>query len=183
MPFNWPHVIRVSRERNLGANLGSWRERMECAWGLFLENVRDLPSEVEVGDYGCGRQELREFLPPEWSYVPYDRMLRSEDTRVVDLDRELPGEFQDVIFCLGVLEYMSEPERLLRHMLGHARWVVFSHFGGWNPWRSWKQGWKGRLSAGRLSAILKDEGARIVAHTPWRRDGGIWVCEAGGRRA
>jgi hypothetical protein len=132
---------------------------------------------MTVGDYGCGRQELRGLLPVGWVYRPYDRIERSKGTQVCDFDAALPPESHDVIFCLGVLEYLRKPESLLRHALEHARWVVFSHFSGWNPCRAFREGWKGRIPRSRLDKLLNEGGVRVRAQLPWRRDGGIWVCE------
>lgn len=179
MLLNWKQSIRECRDRNKGDCVGSWAERMDCAWQVFSDCASLPESGVQVGDYGCGQQGLRRMLPTGWSYVPYDWISRSQDTRVYDFEQELPGEKLDVIFCLGVFEYMSAPERLLRHLLSHGHWVVFSGFMGWNPWRAWVQGWRGRLSESMIQRSLSDESATLVKRVPWRRDGAIWVCETG----
>lgn len=175
MPF-----VKASRERNLGAAVGCWPDRLRVAWELFCEAHPAQEPALSVGDYGCGRQALRELLPQGWNYTPYDHLARTPDTVVCDFNRDpLPLARHDVIFCLGVLEYLEQPTRLLSHALRQADWVVFSCFQGWNPWRAWREGWRGRLSRAALTRWQQSEQAEVVAQRPWRGDGGLWVCRGG----
>ena len=179
---SWLQPWKHTHEANRGAAVGIWPERMDAAWNLFAGQLPEDAKSLSVGDYGCGRQELRLKMPAEWDYTPYDHQMRSVDTVVCDFDNQLPEMRHDVIFCLGVLEYVRQPGRLLAHALRQGRWVVFSNFEGWNPWRAWKQGWRGRLTGDEREQIFEEERVLIKAHRPWRKDGGIWVCH-GGRSA
>lgn len=172
----WFQRMHDIRQRNKGADIGSWSERMQTAWALFHQ-VLTSDTPLQVGDYGCGRQELRALLPEDWTYVPYDWTARSPDTQVCDLATDPPEERHDVIFILGVLEYMPVPAALLSHALTHARWTVFSCFCGWSPLRAWRQGWRGRLSRRAVERLIKDTGVQVRAYQDWRTDGGLWVCE------
>jgi hypothetical protein len=175
MPFT-----QASLERNLGAAVGAWPERLGAAWDLFRRQLAADAPPLSVGDYGCGRLGLRALLPAGWSYTGYDWLPRSPDTVLCDFNRgPLPELRHDVIFCLGVLEYLHDPARLLRHALDQADWVVFSCFQGWNPWRAWREGWRGRLSRAAWARLRKEERVQVTASMPWRGDGGIWVCRGG----
>ncbi len=170
----------TQRERNLGAAVGCWPERLRAAWELFRAQLPAQAPALTVGDYGGGRQDLRALLPEGWNYTPYDHLPRTPETVVCDFNEDpLPAARHDVIFCLGVLEYLDDPARLLRHAFEHADWVVFSCFQGWKPWRAWREGWRGRLSRRALARVLEQEKIRVMAHAPWRGDGGIWVCRGG----
>jgi hypothetical protein len=177
MIHSWLTRVSATRAQNVGLEVGSWPLRMEAAWKLFREVLPEGNQGYEVADFGCGRQELRALLPSGWTYVPYDWTPRSADTRICDLQRELPEGTQDVIFMLGVLEYLPDPARLLTHALTQARWTVFSCFCGWSPWRAWKQGWRGQLSKRGVQQVLRETGVQVRAYRDWRGDGGLWVCE------
>ena len=177
MPF-----VKASRERNLGAAVGCWPDRLQAAWELFCGVVPAKEPALSVGDYGCGQQLLRELLPSGWSYTPYDHLPRTADTVLCDFNgAPLPATRHDAIFCLGVLEYLEDPARLLSHALRHSEWVVFSCFQGWNPWRAWREGWRGRLSRSGLARWLEREKVEVVAQRSWRGDGGLWVCRGGAK--
>lgn len=180
MIISWLQSVKATRARNTGTQVGSWPERMQVAWRLFREVLPENEPPREVADYGCGRQELRALLPAGWGYVPYDWMSRSEDTQVCDFSQSVPQTSHEVIFMLGVLEYLPDPARLLRHALGNARWTVFSCFHGWNPLRAWREGWRGRLTREQVEQIIRESGVQMRVHRSWREDGGMWICEKGG---
>ena len=95
---------------------------------------------------------------------------------VCDFNQDLPQGRFDIIFCLGVLEYLRHPERLLKHALQHSEWLVFSHFHGWNPWRAWINGWRGRLTLDQTSAVIRAENRVVLSRQRWKKDGALWVC-------
>lgn len=174
---SWLQRVQATRQRNTGSDIGVWPERLQVAWALFRQVLPADKPDREVADYGCGRQELRALLPAGWRYVPYDWTARSTDTRVCDLAVAPPTDAHEIIFMLGVLEYMPDPARLLTHALTHARWTVFSCFCGWSPLRAWRQGWRGRLSRRAVERVLQSTGVQVRAYQDWRGDGGLWVCE------
>jgi len=180
MILSWLQRVQATRAQNKGPEIGSWSPRMQAAWGLFRKVMpKDTPPH-EVADYGCGRQELRTLLPTGWTYVPYDWISRSPDTRVCDFTQTLPEARHEVIFMLGVLEYIPDPVQLLRHALTHAHWTVFSCFHGWNPLRAWREGWRGRLTREQVEDVIRQSGASLRVRSEWRGDGVFWICEKGG---
>ena len=60
-------------------------------------------------DYGCGKQHLRKYLPPESKYIPVDYISRSADTIVADFNQKPPPIIDgDVAFISGFLEYVED---------------------------------------------------------------------------
>lgn len=177
MIHSWLKRVQDTRQRNKGSDIGAWPARLQTAWALFRQVLPEDKPAREVADYGCGRQQLKTLLPAGWSYVPYDWTPRSPDTRVCDLAVAAPTGTHEIIFMLGVLEYMPDPARLLSHALNQARWTVFSCFCGWSPLRAWKQGWRGRLSRRAVERVLQGANVQVRAYQDWRGDGGLWVCE------
>ena len=68
---------------------------------------RYIKSGERVFEFGAGRCQLREMLPPNASYTPSDLVARLPGTYVCDLNhRPLPMfAGHDVAVCSGVLEY------------------------------------------------------------------------------
>jgi len=168
----WRRTRAAAMDRNFGANIAAWPERLDAAWSLF-QSVVPCDEPREVGDYGCGRQLLREKLPAGWRYVPYDWTERSSDTVICDFNKGLPSRKHDVIFCLGLMEYLNDPLVTLRHMLQQAPTVVFSCTCGFQPLRTFLQGWKGTLNLRAVRLTLESEGMRVLADV--RRSYGVYL--------
>lgn len=183
MIFSWLQNVHAARARNTGAEVGAWPERMHAAWDMFRAQVPQDEPALNVADFGCGQQKLRTLLPQGWSYAPYDYRSRSPDTRVCDFSETLPDCRHDVIFMLGVLEYLPAPAKLLRQALSQARWTVFSCVYGWAPLRSLREGWSRRLSWSEVEQCIAESGAQVRAYQDWGKGGGLWVCERGGAAA
>lgn len=183
MLLSWLQNVHAARARNTGAEVGTWPDRMQAAWQMFRAEVPQDSPALQVADFGCGQQELRHLLPQGWSYAPYDYRSRSADTRICDFSQSVPDCQHDVIFMLGVLEYLPNPARLLRQALTEARWTVFSCVCGWAPLRSFREGWNCRLSWSEVEEIISQTGAKVRAYRDWGKGGGLWVCEKGGAAA
>jgi hypothetical protein len=68
-------------------------------------------------DYGCGRQHLRNHLPPLTQYVPVDYTSRSPDTIVADFNQlPYPDIDGEIAFISGFLEYMQDAPAFIRHI-------------------------------------------------------------------
>jgi hypothetical protein len=148
-------------EYNRGANVGQWPERLETAWQL-IEGLR-LTESATVGDFGCGRQALRQRLPASWNYVPFDRIARSEDTRICDFDAALPADRFDVGVCLGLLEYVHDPLHVLAHFARHSSWLLVSYCGGGTHESRAREGWVNHLEYTAIERSVEALGARIFA--------------------
>lgn len=102
------------------ATSSNWRKRAETA----ARYAR--PGDV-VADVGCGPMMLERYLPTGCTYVPIDIAPRDERTIVIDLNSDELPEFQaDVTYCLGILEYLFNPESVLRQLSERSTRLVVS---------------------------------------------------------
>jgi hypothetical protein len=168
-------------ERNTGHAIGAWPER--AAMAVELLHGLKLGTRPVLADLGCGRQTVRSLLPPGWVYVPVDRLSRSADTIVCDLDRELPDLHCDVIFCLGVLEYLKEPLQLLRHVYSRSRYFVFSYKGVAAHERNQRQGWVNNFSFMSLKRELTRAGAEFLRQSDGARGTRLFLYRGSGKRS
>jgi len=147
-------------ERNLGVQLGQWPERAQAAGALL--GCCGLGTGASVIDLGCGHQTLKSLLPSGVRYVPVDRMARTPEVVVMDLNQRLPEGDYTAATLLGVIEYFDRPERLLRWAGEHCRFLVLSYNDCSNPARRKKQHWRSPLSVAELEAAVLKVGGRIV---------------------
>lgn len=109
---------RWAHSQNLKAN---WSSRAEVVAGLIDPGLRVL-------DIGCGAMDLERALPDRCQYIPADIVTRDDRTIIVDLNTErLPDVQADVVTLLGVLEYIHEPEALLRALAERFPRVVMTY--------------------------------------------------------
>jgi hypothetical protein len=88
----------------------AWEERVVMLAGMIKCKGR-------LVDYGCGRQHLRNHLPPGTRYIPVDYTSRSPDTIVADFNKlpypEIDG---DIAFISGFLEYVEDAPAFIRQI-------------------------------------------------------------------
>jgi len=84
-----------------------------------------------VGDLGCGNQRVRGLLAnslgDRFTYQGYDLQPQSEETIKLDLRRALPEREFDLVFALGLLEYLPDPEDFLARMRRICTFAVVSY--------------------------------------------------------
>lgn len=127
-----------------------------------------------VLDVGAGSMNLREFLPPGCRYQPADVVLPSDATRFVDFNAYTLPRFDDpfdVVVASGVLEYVVDPDFLLRTVAGWGRAVILSYAVATDPPdldARRRAGWISHLSAAELRTALAAAGLRIVREDAWQ---------------
>jgi hypothetical protein len=149
-------------EQNFGCNLIEWEERAERAVELLKPYALELGPKTTVADWGCGHQTIRRFLPRDWHYIPYDRVPRSPDTCLVDFNKALPGENADVIFCLGLLEYVDDFWRVLGGVIATSRFSVFSYVGPADEFLRKRNGWKWNYRFDEIGDFLEQRGSQCL---------------------
>ena len=92
-----------------------WEERAEAAVGLLAANLDairwDSSAGLRIADFGAGDERLRRVLAARLAqthrYHSFD--IRPQRSSVVELDLKaaLPTQAFDVVFCLGLLEYIE----------------------------------------------------------------------------
>ena len=91
-----------------------WQSRAQDAVALWRRHrgrwVPERGSELIIADFGSGNERLRGILTAKltqaFRYVPFDLHPQRGTTVRLDLAKEVPGTF-DLVFCLGLLEYMD----------------------------------------------------------------------------
>jgi hypothetical protein len=110
-----------------------WEARAEDAVGLLSAASLDVPAggALKVGDLGAGNQRLlsvlQRTLEMPIDYHPYDLHPQTEDVRRMDVRRELPDQEFDVVFCLGLLEYLSDLDAFVLGLRTICRHAVVSY--------------------------------------------------------
>jgi hypothetical protein len=72
----------------------------------------DIGRPLRIADLGAGNERLRGVLDTQLGipheYRAYDLHPQQATTTELDLEQELPAEHFDVVFCLGLLEYLHD---------------------------------------------------------------------------
>lgn len=168
-------------ENNIGDKLLEWPERLEVALEICKKHLLiDDMSELQIADYGCGKQTLRRIIPSVWKYTPYDYCSRSADTIVCNFNNnEMPKGRFDVIFCMGVLEYLASPYALILHAIKNSSYVVLSYSGFTTQERRDLQGWVNNLRLSEIEEFISTNGGSILDKSHYKNNQWIYLvkCE------
>lgn len=167
-------IARIS-EQNLGHDLGEWPERAAGVVTMLDPYRADIGPRAVVADWGCGRQTVRRLLPPEWSYLPYDRIQRSADTRLHDFNVGLPAESADVVLCLGLLEYVDDFWSVLGGALDRSRYCLFSHVGPSSAEKQRRNGWRWNVEFDEIETFLASRGSVCLSRKQSRAIDALFV--------
>jgi SAM-dependent methyltransferase len=131
---------KVRRTSTLPFNLADsksprWDERAETAVALLAGHLGDLPQDatvaLRIADFGAGTERLRGVLETHLeephTYSPFDLHPQSETVVVMDVTRELPDADFDVVFCLGLLEYVERLPPFLAALRARYATLVLSY--------------------------------------------------------
>jgi hypothetical protein len=132
------HRLAVAVRPRLPFNCGdqedpSWDERADEAVRLLARDLdgASAPAGVDVADLGCGNQRLRGALEAglrrSVRYRGYDLHPQSPEVARLDVERGLPSGPFDAVFCLGLLEYLSDVDAFARGLRQIAARVVVSY--------------------------------------------------------
>lgn len=186
---------RARRRYNCGKQ-GEWDERAETAVGLLTEHSdlwKTTPSgRLTVADFGAGNERLRGLienrLDCDIDYRPYDLHPQLPTTKHLDVGVEIPDTDFDVVFCLGLLEYLGSVEDLARRLHGVCRHAIVTYVTSDSPVAisyedRVRHGWTTHLQAREVEAAFGRGGFRLIgtgtsdgeATRHW-----LWAAEAGG---
>lgn len=157
-----------------GTDVARWRDQDNLfeAWNERTALIADLiPAGASVIELGAGRMVLKDLLAPGCRYTPSDIVKRSDETQLIDLNkRRLPDlPAHDYAVFSGVLEYLHDIPRVIRHVKRSADAIILSYaVTDYHPDRRRDQGWVNDLSAADLEALMVAEGWCIYHTTRWR---------------
>jgi hypothetical protein len=147
-------------ERNLGENLGEWAERSRQATRLL--DAVDTSLFTDITDFGCGRQTIRSLVAKHLTYIPVDRIKRSEDTILFDFNQKAWMRCGDIACALGLLEYLDSPQPFLRNLICNYKLIVFSYNFPTTRKRRVQNNWKDLLSREELEESIRTSGGRVI---------------------
>lgn len=149
-----------------------WHERARQAVNLWREALSKdavTKQKLRIADFGCGDQKLKlvltNALGTACEYFGYDLNPQSAEIESCDLEESPPTGPFDVIFCLGLFEYIRNLDLLLSRMHHACSYAVISFVtmkgGECSPEEMRKRGWVSQCSSGDLSEKLKAAGFTI----------------------
>ena len=105
-----PEAGKANEWKNIEYFDPAWEDRVALL-------ARMIQCKGRLVDYGCGRQHLRNHLPPQTQYVPVDYTSRSPDTIVADFNKlPYPDIDGEIAFISGFLEYMQDAPAFICHI-------------------------------------------------------------------
>jgi hypothetical protein len=166
----------------------SWEERAETAADLlrsFLPVDGAQARLLRIGDFGCGNQRLHAILNGRLGrpidYSGFDLYPQSPDVERFDAERGLPRREFDVVFCLGLLEYLNDFELFARRLrqvcpLAIVSYVVADAEGSLPPAERRKRGWRTDYTRAELERVFEESRFEREAFTTVD-DGatGLWL--------
>lgn len=111
----------------------TWSERADEAVRLLVEAPLDAfaGAPLDIADFGAGNRRLlpvlHRELPVRFDYDAYDLHPQSPEVIRIDLSREVPPRSFDVVFCLGLLEYLSDLDRFAARLRGITTYAITSY--------------------------------------------------------
>jgi Methyltransferase domain len=185
--------IATFRARRFNCHLQespAWEERSEHAVRLWREHGGARNGRASVADLGAGNERLRRVLERELDgaveYHGYDLHPQQVSTARLDVRTSLPSRRFDAVFCLGVIEYLEDPEDFLRRLAGIGHEVVTSYVVSDSPDRLTPaerraRGWLSDHTRASFEALGADAGLQPVAFESIDRDRtGLWLWRADG---
>lgn len=164
------------RRRRNASDLGRWSDlaNLHPDWDARTARLAALvPPGSAVIEFGAGRRALEALLPAGCAYTPSDLVERGPGTIVCDLNAELPelAGFEVAVFS-GVLEYVNDVPRLVRHLARTIDIIVASYAttdvdGQRTLVARRRHGWVNEYSAAGFEAVFEREGYRRDAIGEW----------------
>jgi SAM-dependent methyltransferase len=113
----------------------AWEERARVAAALValrLDSIGAAPDRpLRIADFGAGTERLDPVLAATlrrpYTYAPFDLIPQSARVQQLDVSLTLPeGDF-DIVFCLGLLEYIEALEALINRLAQRYPILVLSY--------------------------------------------------------
>jgi hypothetical protein len=165
-------------------HLPGWEERAEAA----VELLRSSPlsdsatGAIWIADIGCGNERLRSRLSAglrqPFEYKGYDLHPQSDQVVRFDVERESLGDTFDVIFCLGLMEYLHDAVLLVQKLRDSTRVAIVSYVVADSPRAPTsaarrKLGWRTDYTRRELEEIFEANGFERESAQPELNDGTV----------
>ncbi|MGR9357843.1 methyltransferase domain-containing protein [Rhizobium leguminosarum] len=190
-PFRRPATLpEGADEFNCGGQTAnSWMDRANISANLIAKAAALSGSpQLSLADIGCGDGKLGPLVASKkagFTYRGFDLHPQRKEITPFDLRKDKLQDRYDVIALLGVLEYISDLQSVLRHLRDHCSYLVVSHVSnrvGMSADEMAKLNWTTVLSKGAFSSELIRAGFSIVEdRTTANGQTVIWLCEVDAR--
>lgn len=154
---------RWSSEFNLEDQTSSkWMNRSKEAVSFFDSLGFKKKQKVKIADLGCGDMKIKDMLFSSGynniSYKGFDCLPQSKTVNNINLNKdEIAGNY-DVIFCLGLLEYLDDPYDFLKKLKNKATYVICSYVisdcRNYSEKEKKEKGWKNNFSSDEIEKNL-----------------------------
>jgi len=173
---NLPVALRTSLRRRRGASdYARWAtvDSLHTAWDSRTRIIATLIAPgSSVLEFGAGRLTLKDALPAGCTYTPSDLVSRGDGTIVCDLNSDVLPDFPPhaVVVFSGVLEYVNDVPRLVRH-LSRACQVFVTSYAVADTNRSTlfrrSCGWVNDFASDEFRRVFESAGFRCESVHPW----------------
>ncbi|MDY7050738.1 MAG: hypothetical protein RPG89_19575 [Microcystis panniformis WG22] len=180
--LNSKYLHHVSNKfvKNLPYNLADqnsveWGERSLYACKIALDYLNDLEKNIKsdliIGDFGCGNQRVKVYLNrilnSKFTYRGYDILPQSDTVTQINFDDSLPEDnYFDLVFCLGLLEYIHDLSSFFKSLRKVCQSAIISYIHKshyFSDQERTKLGWINHYTIEELEAILISCGFKCVS--------------------
>jgi len=197
-------VLRRLRRRRLEAPFNTdrqhyetWQVRAKDAVSLWVDaRVSWRPDgdrPIRIADYGAGNERLRALLAARleqpFEYFAFDLHPQQPTTIKLNVLEESPEKSFDVVFALGLLEYLPPGNSFIERVRHRTRFALVSFtyvgstFAGGLPKRE-SLGWQAHDDREGLERKFTEAGFSLVDFRTTQQDeAGLWLWESSGLTA
>lgn len=145
-----------------------WTSRAVAAIGLL--QAATVEPWVTVADLGCGDQKIKTLLVKNgysgFHYQGFDLVPQKNDVIPMDFNHGQIDTSYDIVFCLGLIEYLDNIKAFLTSLKRNAKHVVLSSVvsdkGLYSQEDVRNRGWKNYLSQDELEHVFTEIGFTIA---------------------
>ncbi|QMS90669.1 class I SAM-dependent methyltransferase [Nostoc edaphicum CCNP1411] len=168
----------------------SWQIRAESAVEMFIANDISLTNNINpirIADFGCGNERLKSVLigklGNQFDYYGYDLEPQLESTYKINLESEIPSLNFDIVFCLGLLEYISDIDNFLAKIPQISNFYLMSYVirdsGAYSPADILQKGWLHHYSCQELERKFKNNDLIKIKFNLTNKDKtGLWLLQS-----
>ncbi len=130
----------------------------------FINKISLNKEILKIADLGCGDQKIKNLLEEigyrNIIYRGFDIEPQSDDVKKIDLDKEeIIGEY-DVVFCMGLIEYLSNIKIFLSSVRLKTKYIILSYVvadkHNYTKDEIKFKGWKNHLYSKELERIFSE---------------------------
>jgi SAM-dependent methyltransferase len=166
-------VFSFGKERDtfnlVGQKSDKWTKRTEAAVALLSYLPRS-GKPLVIGDFGCGDgkvlRTLNEKAGVSFDYFGYDLIPQQDKVTKMDFSKDFPDKTFDLVFSLGLVEYLEKINFYFSNLSKHCGHVILSCIisdtGHYTKQQATNNGWVNYLSSTDLVKIITENNFEIL---------------------